>query len=60
MQINGDAGPDYNIYVTTDLAAGPAGWTWLLTTNPSVLPFQFVDPTASNFSQEFYRVSLGP
>jgi len=60
MQVNGDLGPDYNIYVTTDLAAGPAGWTWLLTTNPAVLPFQFVDPAASNFSQGFYRVLLGP
>jgi len=60
MQVNGDAGPDYNIYVTTDLAAGPAGWRWLLTTNPAVFPFQLVDPAASNFSQGFYRVLLGP
>jgi hypothetical protein len=59
MQVNGDAGPDYQIYVTTNLAAGAAGWSWLMTTSPLVLPFQFVDP-ATNYTQRFYRVLLGP
>jgi len=57
MQVGGDAGPDYLIFATTNLAAG---WTWLLTTNPAVLPFQFADSAASNYSQKFYRVQLGP
>ena len=59
MQVNGDAGPDYQIYVTTNLAGGPMNWTWLMTTSPTVLPFQVVD-TTSNCSQRYYRVSLGP
>jgi hypothetical protein len=60
LQVNGDAGPDYLIYVTTNLAAGLANWTWLLTTNPTILPFQFADSAATNYSQRFYRVLLGP
>jgi hypothetical protein len=60
LQINGDAGPDYLVYATTNLFAGLAGWVWLLTTNPTTLPFQFVDSTATYQSQRYYRVSLGP
>jgi hypothetical protein len=60
MQVNGDEGPDYQVYVTTNLAAGSTDWTCLLTTNPATLPFQFVDPTTTNYGQRFYRVLLGP
>jgi hypothetical protein len=59
LQVNGDAGPDYQIYITTNLASGPAAWTWLMTTTPPALPFQIVDST-TNGSQRYYRVSLGP
>ncbi len=57
LQVSGDTGPDYLVYATTNLAAG---WTWLLTTNPAALPFQFTDVAATNSSQRFYQVLLGP
>ncbi|HTI98917.1 MAG TPA: autotransporter-associated beta strand repeat-containing protein [Dongiaceae bacterium] len=57
MSVGGDAGPDYSIYTTTNLT-GP--WQLLLSTNPAVLPFQFMDPDSGEFSQRFYRVVLGP
>jgi hypothetical protein len=57
LQISGNAGPDYSIYATTNLT-GP--WTCLLTTNPAVLPFRFVDAAATNCIEKFYRVLLGP
>jgi hypothetical protein len=60
MQVSGDMGPDYQIYVTTNLNASLAGWNMLLATNPAALPFQFVDPATKNYGQRFYRVSLGP
>ena len=60
LQINGDAGPDYLVYATTNLAASMAGWVRVLTTNPSSLPFQFVDSQPSGHGQKFYRVALGP
>jgi hypothetical protein len=60
MQVSGDMGPDYQIYVTTNLNAGLSGWSYLLTTNPATLPFHFFDPATPNYSQRFYRVLLGP
>jgi Concanavalin A-like lectin/glucanases superfamily/Beta-L-arabinofuranosidase, GH127 middle domain/Beta-L-arabinofuranosidase, GH127 catalytic domain/3-keto-disaccharide hydrolase/Putative Ig domain len=60
MQVGGDAGPDYQIYVATNLTEGSTDWTWLLTTNPATLPFQFVDPATTNYGQRFYHVKLGP
>jgi autotransporter-associated beta strand protein len=60
MAVSGEAGPDYSVYATTNLASGSANWEWLLTTNPSTLPFRYTDPVATNFSQRFYRVRLGP
>jgi Beta-L-arabinofuranosidase, GH127/PA14 domain/Concanavalin A-like lectin/glucanases superfamily/Glycosyl hydrolases family 2, sugar binding domain/Glycosyl hydrolases family 2, TIM barrel domain/Glycosyl hydrolases family 2/Domain of Unknown Function (DUF1080) len=57
MLVNGQAGPDYSIYVSTNLLSG---WQWLLTTNPIALPFLFADSGVGNFSQRFYRVLLGP
>jgi hypothetical protein len=60
MQVGGDAGPDYSVYVTTNLSENFTGWDWLLTSNPATLPFQFLDRAATNFSQRFYRVTIGP
>jgi hypothetical protein len=60
MQVSGDLGPDYQVYVTTNLNAGLAGWNRLLTTNPAALPFQFLDLATKNYGQRFYRVLLGP
>ncbi len=56
LLISGDMGPDYTILSSTNLA----DWTPLSSTNPSALPFLFVDPSASNYNQRFYRVLLGP
>jgi len=60
MLIGGDLGPDYSVYATTNVAKNFSGWNWLLTTNPPSLPFQFMDPTATNYAQRFYRVLIGP
>ncbi len=56
FRVEGDAGPDYTIQASTNLAT----WTVLVTTNSPPLPFNWNDPAASNFSQRFYRVLLGP
>jgi len=58
MSISGDAGPDYSVYASTNLAA--PDWSLLLVTNPPALPFLFVDPTVTNHLQRFYRIQLGP
>jgi hypothetical protein len=58
MAVTGDAGPDYSIYASTNLAF--AAWSLLLTTNPPALPFFFTDAASANFAQRFYRVTLGP
>jgi hypothetical protein len=60
MRINGDTGPDYSVYATTNLAYVFTNWQWLLTTNPGTLPCPFVDGAATNYAQRFYRVVLGP
>jgi hypothetical protein len=60
LRISGDMGPDYSVYATTNVAKVFSNWDWLLTTNPVALPFQFVDPTATNYMQRFYKVLLGP
>ncbi len=60
MCVGGEAGPDYEIYTTTNLADAFVHWQWLFTTNPASLPFQFADSSVTNFSQRFYRVLLGP
>jgi hypothetical protein len=54
--VSGDAGPDYTVQASTNLA----NWVSLFTTSSPALPFQFADPTAANYRQRFYRVLLGP
>jgi hypothetical protein len=54
MTVTGAPGVAYSIYASTNLAL--PGWSLLLTTNPPVLPFSFVDPAAANSGQRFYRV----
>ena len=60
VRVSGDTGPDYSLYTTTNLANPFPSWQWLSTTSPPVLPFQFTDIGASNYSHRFYRVVLGP
>ena len=55
--VSGDAGPDYLIQGTSDLAS-PA-WQTLFTNNSPSLPFQWSDTNTSS-PQFFYRVILGP
>jgi autotransporter-associated beta strand protein len=55
--INGDIGPDYLIYASTNLTGN---WQLMLLTNPASMPFVFTDPTVTNFQQRFYRIQLGP
>jgi hypothetical protein len=56
MNISGDVGPDYSVLGSTNLL----NWTLLQITNPSALPYQFIDSSSTNYSQRFYRVLLGP
>ncbi len=55
LQVAGDAGPDYNLYASTNLRQ----WDFMATTSPAVLPFGFVTPT-TNPARRFFRVQLGP
>ena len=57
LTVSGDAGPDYTVQGTTNLA--PATWQTLFTTNSPALPFQLKD-TNTTRAQFFYRVLLGP
>ena len=57
--VSGDAGPDYNIQATTNLS-NPGIWLTLFTTNSPALPFRWTDTNAGNFSERYYRISLGP
>lgn len=56
LTIAGDLGPDYAVFVSTNLTT----WDLLMTTNPASLPFGFSDVTITNHSLRFYRVLLGP
>lgn len=60
MEISGDTGPDYSVYTTTNLADDFTDWNLLVTSNPPALPFEFLDPTATNYPHRFYRVIIGP
>lgn len=54
--VSGSSGPDYSVYVSTNLA----NWRLLFTSNAPTVPFLLADPAATNFSRRFYRVQLGP
>ena len=54
--IYGDAGPDYAIWGSTNLA----DWVPVATNYSATPPLVFTDPYATNFGQRFYRVRLGP
>ena len=56
LAVSGDAGPDYGLLVSTNLFT----WSLLQVSNSPALPFRFVDPTATNFNQRFYRIQLLP
>ena len=56
LTINGDAGPDYIVQVSTNLAT----WENLFTNPAPTPPFNWSDSNAGNFKLRFYRVKLGP
>jgi GH43 family beta-xylosidase len=59
LLINGDAGPDYIVETSTNLADGSF---WLpATTNLSAIPpFYWTDPDPGALNQKFYRIRLAP
>ena len=56
VSVNGQWGPDYSVFVSTNLLE----WQWLLTSNTPILPWVFTDLQATNFKRRFYRVGIGP
>jgi len=56
LTINGQAGPDYIVSVSTNLV----DWTPVFTNASPAMPFQWTDPDAAAFPVRFYRVLLGP
>jgi hypothetical protein len=56
MTVNGDFGPDYQIWSSTNLT----DWRMLQQSNSPLLPFVWTDGDATNFSTRFYRVQLSP
>jgi hypothetical protein len=57
LTVNGQAGPDYELQVTTNLLSGT--WTDVIATNSPSSPFTLSDPKATN-SMQFYRIVTGP
>jgi pectate lyase len=53
LTITGDIGPDYIVLASTNMT----DWAGIFT-NP--MPFTWTDTAASNFSQRFYWIQLGP
>jgi hypothetical protein len=56
MKIDGSAGPDYIVLVSTNLS----NWTGISTSTPATLPITVTDTNAGAFPRRFYRVLLGP
>ncbi len=56
MTVNGDYGPDYQLWSSTNLA----DWEMLQQSNSPLLPFVWTDADDTNFSTRFYRVQLSP
>jgi hypothetical protein len=56
FQINGQAGPDYAVQVSTNLI----NWSTLFITNSPAMPFQWTDTNAATLPARFYRIQVGP
>lgn len=54
--INGQAGPDYAVQSSSNLA----DWTTLWITNPAVMPFSWIATNDPAKSAQFYRIKTGP
>ena len=55
LQVSGQAGPDYEIQISTNLTQ----WSAMFKTNSPAMPFSWEDFAATN-SAGFYRVIVGP
>jgi hypothetical protein len=56
FSVNGDAGPDYSVLVSTNLSQ----WENVFTTNSPALPFWWTDTNSGSFPRRYYRLQLGP
>ncbi len=56
LHLTGDPGPDLTIQHSTNLL----DWVTLWTTNSPALPIEWTDTAATNATQGYYRVLLGP
>ena len=59
LLVTGDAGPDYVIETSTNLAKGSA-WFPMVTNLSAVPPVRWADPAATTLAQKFYRIVLQP
>ncbi|MGB7746142.1 MAG: immunoglobulin domain-containing protein [Verrucomicrobiia bacterium] len=56
LTIHGDTGYDYIVLASTNLT----DWAGIFTNHSSTPPFVWTDSGASNFSQRYYRIQVGP
>jgi hypothetical protein len=56
LQIGGQAGPDYEVQVSTNLT----NWIALFITNSPPVPFTWTDTNSATMPEQFYRVKIGP
>ncbi len=60
VTVSGDAGPDYYIRATTNLALAFTNWTPVFTNLNATVPFTWTDTKTTNYPCRYYRVLLGP
>jgi len=58
ITVTGQAGPDYELQATTNLAGGT--WVDVAVTNSPASPFLLTDPNAGAQPVQFYRIVTGP
>jgi len=56
FQVNGQAGPDYAVQVSSNLF----NWSTLFITNQPAMPFSWTDTNAATAPAQFYRIKVGP
>ena len=56
FSVNGQAGPDYAVQSSTNLA----DWNTLFITNSPPMPFTWTDTNMGASSMQFYRIKIGP
>jgi hypothetical protein len=54
--VNGQSGPDYIIWASTNLV----DWAPIYTNAAPTMPFQWTDADAQSFPMRFYRIGVGP